>query len=56
MKFYLRQENIILGLIDLNKKIIKYKNIINKELSSIYPVGPKLLKNPINHILNGGRE
>ena len=39
----------------MNKTIIKYKNIINKELSSIYPVGPELLKNPINHILNGGK-
>tara|TARA_B000000532_G_C18875207_1_gene410286 strand:- start:716 stop:1702 length:987 start_codon:yes stop_codon:yes gene_type:complete len=55
MKFCQRQKNIILGLIDLNKTIIKYKNIINKELSSIYPVGPELLKNPINHILNGGK-
>ena len=55
MKFCLREKNIILGLIDLNKTIIKYKNIINNELGSIYPVGPELLKNPINHILNGGK-
>ena len=37
------------------KKIEKYKVIIDDELNSIYTDGPKLLKEPIEHILNGGK-
>ena len=36
-------------------KIEKYKIIIDDELNSIYNDGPKLLKEPINHILSGGK-
>jgi geranylgeranyl pyrophosphate synthase len=39
----------------LNKLIKEYKNIIDTRLSIVYPNGPKLLKEPINHILHGGK-
>ena len=38
-----------------SSKIEKYKLIIDDELKSIYNNGPKLLKEPIDHILNGGK-
>ena len=36
------------------EKLEKYKIIINNELKDIYLNGPKLLKEPICYILNGG--
>ena len=39
----------------MNKLIKEYKNIIDTRLSIVYPNGPKLLKEPINHILHGGK-
>tara|TARA_B100000427_G_scaffold94277_1_gene77782 strand:- start:1383 stop:2321 length:939 start_codon:yes stop_codon:yes gene_type:complete len=39
----------------LNKLIKEYKNLIDSKLKLVYPNGPKLLKEPINHILYGGK-
>tara|TARA_Y100001970_G_scaffold292903_1_gene436495 strand:+ start:14215 stop:15201 length:987 start_codon:yes stop_codon:yes gene_type:complete len=36
-------------------KISNYKNIVDKELKSIYNKGPLNLTEPINHILSGGK-
>ena len=33
----------------------RYKSIIDKELDEIYNNGPILLKDPINHIVSGGK-
>jgi len=39
----------------LNNLIKEYKTAINNRLNIVYPDGPKLLKEPINHILKGGK-
>ncbi len=39
----------------MNKLIKEYKNLIDSKLKLVYPNGPKLLKEPINHILYGGK-
>ena len=39
----------------MNKLIKEYKNLIDTRLKIVYPNGPKLLKEPINHILYGGK-
>ncbi len=39
----------------MNKLIIEYKDLIDANLELVYPNGPKLLKEPINHILHGGK-
>jgi len=39
----------------LNKLIKDYKSLIDSHLGIVYPNGPKLLKEPINHILYGGK-
>ena len=39
----------------MNKLIKEYKNLIDHKLKLVYPNGPKLLKEPINHILYGGK-
>ena len=39
----------------MNKLIKKYKNLIDSKLKLVYPDGPKLLNEPINHILHGGK-
>ena len=39
----------------MNKLIKKYKNLIDSKLKLVYPYGPKLLNEPINHILHGGK-
>tara|TARA_Y100000590_G_C15532524_1_gene943757 strand:+ start:107 stop:1048 length:942 start_codon:yes stop_codon:yes gene_type:complete len=36
-------------------KLKKYKDVVDKELNSIYLDGPILLKDPINHIVKGGK-
>ena len=36
-------------------KIKKFQYLINQEIDNIYLKGPKLLKNPINHITSGGK-
>jgi len=37
----------------INDLVIKYKNKIEDELTSIYKQGPKLLLDPINHVFSG---
>ena len=39
----------------MNNLIKEYKTAINNRLNIVYPDGPKLLKEPINHILKGGK-
>ena len=39
----------------MNKLIKDYKSLIDSRLEIVYPSGPKLLKEPINHILHGGK-
>jgi len=39
----------------LNKLIKDYKSLIDSRLGIVYTNGPKLLKEPINHILHGGK-
>ena len=39
----------------MNKLIKDYKSLIDSRLEIVYPIGPKLLKEPINHILYGGK-
>ena len=38
-----------------NDKILKYKEIIDRNLENIYPNGPDIIRKPINHILSGGK-
>lgn len=39
----------------MNKLIKDYKSLIDSRLEIVYTNGPKLLKEPINHILHGGK-
>ena len=39
----------------MNNLIKEYKTAINNRLNIVYPDGPNLLKEPINHILKGGK-
>ena len=36
-------------------KLYSYKHVVDNELLNIYPSGPKLIKNPINHVITGGK-
>ena len=38
-----------------DEEILNYKNIINKELENIYLIGPASIKDPVNHIIKGGK-
>ena len=38
---------------DYSKKISTLRDLINSRLGSVYPVGPSMLKDPINHVLSG---
>ena len=40
---------------NFNKDLQNYKSTIDQSLLEIYKVGPKLLKDPINHIIKGGK-
>ena len=40
---------------NFNKDLQDYKSIIDESLLEIYKEGPELLKNPINHIIKGGK-
>ena len=35
--------------------IVRFKKNIDDELKQVYDLGPDIIKNPINHILNGGK-
>jgi len=38
-----------------HEKISSYKDVIDNELKNIYPMGPVNIKDPLNHILKGGK-
>ena len=41
--------------LNFKNRITNYKKIIDKNLQDIYPQGPKIIKDPIYHILKGGK-
>jgi len=40
---------------NFNTKIDKYRELVNIELNNIYKDGPNIIREPINHILRGGK-
>ena len=40
---------------NFDEKILNYKNIVNEKLNDIYLQGPINIREPINHILKGGK-
>ena len=42
-------------LLNFNNKIEFFKECVDEELLNIYIRGPKLIKEPLNHIISGGK-